>query len=90
MIARALATESSLNFLAVNGPELFSKWVGDSEKAVRDLFRRARNVAPAVVFFDEIGSSDSLRACYFVCLLNCEIEVLSAVSDISGFLTRFE
>lgn len=61
MIARALATESSLNFLAVNGSELFSKWVGDSEKAVRDLFRRARSVAPAVVFFDEIGAYQPLK-----------------------------
>ncbi|XP_003741894.1 ATPase family protein 2 homolog [Galendromus occidentalis] len=61
MIARALATESSLNFLAVNGSELFSKWVGDSEKAVRDLFRRARNVAPAVVFFDEIDAIATKR-----------------------------
>ncbi|OQR78160.1 spermatogenesis-associated protein 5-like [Tropilaelaps mercedesae] len=54
MIARALATESGLNFLAVKGPELFSKWVGDSERAVRDLFRKARSAAPAIVFFDEI------------------------------------
>lgn len=55
MIAQALATESGLNFLAVKGPELFSKWVGDSERAVRDLFRKARAAAPSIVFFDEIG-----------------------------------
>ena len=42
MIAKAIATESKLNFLAVKGPELFSKYVGDSEKAIRDIFRRAR------------------------------------------------
>ena len=56
MIAKAIATESQLNFLAVKGPELFSKYVGDSEKAVRDVFRRARQCAPSVVFFDEIDA----------------------------------
>lgn len=56
MIAKAIATESKLNFLAVKGPELFSKYVGDSEKAVRDVFRRARLCAPSVIFFDEIDA----------------------------------
>uniref|UniRef100_A0A914WHF9 AAA+ ATPase domain-containing protein n=1 Tax=Plectus sambesii TaxID=2011161 RepID=A0A914WHF9_9BILA len=62
LIARALATESGLNFLAVKGPELFSKWVGESERAVRELFRRARQVAPAIVFFDEIDALAVTRA----------------------------
>lgn len=44
MVARALASQSQLNFLAVKGPEVFSKWVGESERAIRDLFRRARQV----------------------------------------------
>ncbi|XP_060084296.1 ATPase family gene 2 protein homolog A-like [Ylistrum balloti] len=56
MIAKALATESGLNFLAVKGPELFSKWVGESERAVRELFRKARSAAPSIVFFDEIDA----------------------------------
>jgi AAA family ATPase len=56
MIARALATESGLNFIAVKGPELFSKWVGDSERAVRQVFQRARQAAPSIVFFDEIDA----------------------------------
>ncbi|XP_074646714.1 ATPase family gene 2 protein homolog A-like [Tubulanus polymorphus] len=56
MTAKALATESGLNFLAIKGPELFSKWVGESERAVREVFRRARAVAPSVVFFDEIDA----------------------------------
>lgn len=56
MIARALATESGLNFIAVKGPELFSKWVGDSERAVRQVFSRARAAAPAIIFFDEIDA----------------------------------
>jgi AAA family ATPase len=56
MIARALATESRLNFIAVKGPELFSKYVGDSERAVRQVFFRARAAAPSIVFFDEIDA----------------------------------
>ncbi|TVU45998.1 hypothetical protein EJB05_05510, partial [Eragrostis curvula] len=54
LMARAVASEAKLNFLAVKGPELFSKWVGDSEKAVKSLFAKARANAPAILFFDEI------------------------------------
>jgi len=61
MIARALATESGLNFLSIKGPELFSKWVGESERAVRELFRKARQVAPSIVFFDEIDAVGGVR-----------------------------
>jgi AAA family ATPase len=56
LLVRALATESALNFLAVKGPELFSAYVGESERAVRSLFARARQAAPAVIFFDELDS----------------------------------
>uniref|UniRef100_A0A0G4GVV1 AAA+ ATPase domain-containing protein n=1 Tax=Chromera velia CCMP2878 TaxID=1169474 RepID=A0A0G4GVV1_9ALVE len=56
MMARAVATESRMNFTAIKGPELFSKWVGESERAIRELFRRARQNAPCVVFFDEIDA----------------------------------
>lgn len=56
MIAKALATESGLNFISIKGPELFSKWVGESERAVRDLFTKARQVAPSVIFFDEMDA----------------------------------
>lgn len=56
MVAKALATESGLNFLSIKGPELFSKWVGESERAVRDLFTKARQVAPSVIFFDEMDA----------------------------------
>lgn len=56
MIAKALATESGLNFLSIKGPELFSKWVGESERAVRELFSKARQVAPSVIFFDEMDA----------------------------------
>ncbi|NYT01260.1 MAG: CDC48 family AAA ATPase [Methanosarcinales archaeon] len=56
MIARAVATESNLNFIAIKGPELLSKWVGESERAVREVFRKARQAAPSLIFFDEIDS----------------------------------
>ncbi|KAM5192040.1 LOW QUALITY PROTEIN: ATPase family gene 2 protein homolog A [Mantella aurantiaca] len=56
MIAKALANESGLNFLTVKGPELMNKYVGESERAVREIFRKARAVSPAVLFFDEIDA----------------------------------
>ncbi len=56
LLARAVATESDANFIAVKGPELFSKWVGESEKKVRQLFRRAKQVSPSIIFFDEIDA----------------------------------
>lgn len=62
LMAKALATESSMNFLAVKGPELLSKWLGESEKAVQELFRRARAVAPSVIFFDEIDALAGSRS----------------------------
>jgi transitional endoplasmic reticulum ATPase len=56
LLAKAVASESGANFISVKGPELKSKWMGESEKMIRDLFRRARQVAPTVIFFDEIDS----------------------------------
>ncbi|MEM4486735.1 MAG: CDC48 family AAA ATPase [Zestosphaera sp.] len=56
LLAKAVATESGANFIAIKGPEILSKWVGESEKAIREIFRRARQVAPAIIFFDEIDS----------------------------------
>ncbi|KAF9375615.1 spermatogenesis associated protein 5 [Podila verticillata] len=56
LMAKALATQAGLNFIAVKGPELFSKWVGESEKAVREVFRKARAASPSIVFFDEIDA----------------------------------
>jgi AAA family ATPase len=61
LMAKALATESSMNFLAVRGPELLSKWLGESEKAVQKLFSRARAAAPSIIFFDEIDALASKR-----------------------------
>ncbi|XP_021082561.1 ATPase family protein 2 homolog isoform X4 [Mesocricetus auratus] len=56
MIAKALASESGLNFLAIKGPELMNKYVGESERAVREIFRKARAVAPSIIFFDELDA----------------------------------
>jgi transitional endoplasmic reticulum ATPase len=56
LLGKAVATESAANFITIKGPEVFSKWVGESEKAIREVFRKARMAAPAVIFFDEIDS----------------------------------
>ncbi len=61
LMAKALATESGMNFLAVKGSELMSKWLGESEKAIQTLFKRARAVSPCIVFFDEIDALASRR-----------------------------
>ncbi|MFW9853015.1 MAG: CDC48 family AAA ATPase, partial [Candidatus Thorarchaeota archaeon] len=55
-IVQALANEAGVNFIAIKGPELLSKWVGESEQHVRDVFRRAKQVAPSIILFDEIDS----------------------------------
>ncbi|MBL7206882.1 MAG: CDC48 family AAA ATPase [Candidatus Aenigmarchaeota archaeon] len=56
LLAKAVANESGANFISVKGPEILSKWVGESEKGLRDIFRRAKQVAPTIIFFDEIDS----------------------------------
>ncbi|MBB5253054.1 CDC48 family AAA ATPase [Sulfurisphaera ohwakuensis] len=61
MLAKAVATESGANFIAVRGPEILSKWVGESEKAIREIFRKARQAAPTVIFFDEIDAIAPMR-----------------------------
>jgi len=60
-IVKALANESGANFISVKGPELLSKWVGESEQHVREIFRRAKQMAPAIIFFDEIDALASKR-----------------------------
>jgi len=61
LLAKAVASESEANFITIKGPEIFSKWVGESEKAIREVFRRARTAAPAIIFFDEIDSLAPMR-----------------------------
>jgi transitional endoplasmic reticulum ATPase len=61
LLAKAVATESEANFISVRGPEIFNKYVGESEKAVREIFKKARQTAPCILFFDEIDAILSAR-----------------------------
>ncbi|MBI2101787.1 CDC48 family AAA ATPase [Candidatus Woesearchaeota archaeon] len=56
LLAKAVANETEANFISIKGPELLSKWVGESEKAVREIFKKARQVSPCIIFFDELDS----------------------------------
>ena len=64
LLAKAVANESECNFISVKGPELMSKWVGESEKGVREIFRKARLAAPSIIFFDEIDAIVPKRGSY--------------------------
>lgn len=92
LLAKAVANESQSNFIAVKGPELLSKWVGESEKGVREVFRKARQTAPTVIFFDEIdalastrggGSSDSGVTQRVVNQLLTEIDGMEELQDVA-------
>jgi transitional endoplasmic reticulum ATPase len=90
LMAKAIAHESEANFISVKGPELLSKWVGESEKAVREIFKKARQTAPTIIFFDEIdslvprrnASSDSHVSERVVNQLLTEIDGLEDLHDI--------
>lgn len=82
MLVRALATESELNFISIKGPELLSKWVGESERAIREVFRKARSASPALIFFDEIDAVVPARGC------GGESQVTERV--VSQFLTELD
>jgi len=64
LLAKAIANESKANFISIKGPEVMSKWVGESEKAVRELFKKAKQVAPTIVFLDEIDAIAPKRGAY--------------------------
>ncbi|MCD6466135.1 CDC48 family AAA ATPase [Candidatus Bathyarchaeota archaeon] len=61
LLAKAVANESEANFISIKGPEVLSKWVGESERAVREVFRKAKQAAPSIIFFDEIDAIAPLR-----------------------------
>ncbi len=61
LLAKAVATEANANFISIKGPELVSKWVGESEKHIREIFKKARQVSPTIIFFDEFDSISKLR-----------------------------
>jgi transitional endoplasmic reticulum ATPase len=91
LLARAVATESEANFISIKGPEIFSKWVGESEKAVREVFRKGRTAAPAIIFFDELdavvpkrglGYSDSGASERVISQLLTEIDGIEALQNV--------
>jgi len=90
MLAKAVATESESNFISIKGPEFLSKWVGESEKAVRETFRKARQAAPCVIFMDEIdsiaptrgGDSDSHVTERVISQLLTELDGLEALHNV--------
>jgi transitional endoplasmic reticulum ATPase len=65
LLAKAVATESSANFISVRGPQLLSKWVGESEKAIREIFKKARQVSPSIIFLDELDAIAPIRGTEF-------------------------
>jgi len=65
LLAKAVATESSANFISVRGPQLLSKWVGESEKSIRELFKKARQVSPSIIFLDELDAIAPIRGTEF-------------------------
>ncbi|MCJ7686972.1 MAG: AAA family ATPase, partial [Desulfobacteraceae bacterium] len=82
LLAKAVASESEVNFISVKGPELMSKWVGESEKGVREIFKKAKQASPCIIFFDEIDSVAPKRG----------MDGSSHVADrvISQFLTELD
>ncbi len=90
LLAKAVATESEANFISIKGPEVMSKWVGESEKAIRELFRKARQSAPCIIFMDEVdsitprrgGSHDSNATERVVSQLLTEIDGLAKLKNV--------
>jgi len=90
LMAKAAAHESEANFISIKGPELLSKWVGESEKGVREIFRKARQASPCIVFFDEIDAiaptrglgSDSHVTERVISQLLTELDGLEVLSDV--------
>jgi transitional endoplasmic reticulum ATPase len=91
LLARAVATESEANFISIKGPEIFSKWVGESEKAIREVFRKGRTAAPAIIFFDELdaivpkrglGYSDSGASERVISQLLTEIDGIESLQNV--------
>jgi len=92
LLAKAIANESECNFISVKGPEIYSKWVGESEKAVRDIFRKARQAAPSIIYFDEIdaitsgrGETESTRT--FASIVNQILVEMDGIENRKGIIT---
>jgi transitional endoplasmic reticulum ATPase len=87
LLARAIATESESNFITIKGPEVFSKWVGESEKAIREVFRKARMAAPAVIFLDEMDSLTPRRGLGFSDSGVSERVISQLLTEMDGIVT---
>lgn len=88
LTAKALATELGLNFLAVKGPEIFNKYVGESERTIREIFRKARAASPSIIFFDEIdaisGDRDSASTSAALQVLTTLLNEIDGVEELNG------
>jgi transitional endoplasmic reticulum ATPase len=87
LLARGVATESEANFITIKGPEVFSKWVGESEKAIREVFRKARMAAPAVIFFDEFDSLVPRRGMGYADSGVTERVISQLLTELDGIMT---
>ncbi len=92
LLAKAIATESKSNFISIKGPEVFSKWVGESEKAIREIFRKARQAAPSIIYFDEIDAISSGRGEYagtqtFASIVNQILVEMDGIENRKGIVT---
>jgi len=91
LLAKAVATESKSNFIAIKGPEIYSKWVGESERAVREIFRKARQAAPSIIYFDEIDAITSGRGNFegthtFASIVNQILVEMDGVENRKGII----
>ena len=84
LLAKAVANESESNFISVKGPELLSKWVGESERGVRQVFRKARQAAPSIIFFDEIDALMPKRGSYIGSSHVTESVVSQILTELDG------
>jgi len=84
LLAKAVANESECNFISVKGPELLSKWVGESEKGIREIFRKARQASPSIIFFDEIDALVPKRGSYMGSSHVTESVVSQILTELDG------
>jgi len=92
LLAKAIATESRSNFISIKGPEIFSKWVGESEKTVREIFRKARQSAPSIIYFDEIDAVSAGRGEYagtqvYASIVNQILVEMDGIENRQGIVT---
>ncbi|MFX1280556.1 MAG: CDC48 family AAA ATPase [Promethearchaeota archaeon] len=92
LLAKAIANQSQSNFIAIKGPEIFSKWVGESERAVREVFRKARQAAPSIIYFDEIDAISAGRGSYegthtFASIVNQILVEMDGIENRKGIVT---